>query len=92
MIAPLVSLLAMASATQLDDAPFAKGPLANASAMSAAIAKCHAPARIIESDGAALVLLASDRSQRAFDCLSAWIARHPDSGFEKFGFLGSERR
>jgi hypothetical protein len=93
MITLLVSLLAMAPAAPLHRAmPFAKGPLAGQPVMTAAIAKCQAPATIVQSDGAAIVLLAEDRSESAFNCLSAWIATHSASGFEKFGFVGREAR
>lgn len=93
MIVILVSLLATASAGSLPRTmPFAEGPLAALPAMRAAIDECRAPAQVVERDGAAIVMIADDRSDRAFNCLSAWIARHLDSGFEKFGFVGSERR
>jgi hypothetical protein len=93
MIILLVSLLAAKPATQRHRAtPFAKGPLAERALMIEAISKCQAPAEIVQSEGSAIVLLAADRSEKAFSCLSAWIATHPRSGFEKFGFVGSERR
>jgi hypothetical protein len=92
MIALLVSLLAAQPADHLHRAaPFAKGPIAQASTMTAAIVKCQAPAKVVQSAGAAIVLLADDQSESAYNCLSAWIAKHPKSGFLKFGFIGREQ-
>lgn len=91
MILILASLLVAGPAHQLGDFPFAEGPSAGVSAIKAAIGKCHAPAKIVQSDDRVTVTLAITRSDRAFYCLSAWIAQHPDVGFAKFGFIGGER-
>ena len=91
MIALFVLLVAAEPAYQPHRAvPFATGPLAQVSAMRAAIVACQAPAKVSKSKGAAIVLLAPDRSEDAFNCLSAWIAKHPKSGFFKLGFIGRE--
>jgi hypothetical protein len=91
MIFILASLLVANPAQQLKAFPFAEGPVARVGTIKAAIAKCHAPAKIVQVGDRATVTLASTRSDRAFDCLSAWIAQHPDVGFAKFGFIGRER-
>lgn len=92
MIFIVASLLVAGPAHQLEDRPFAEGPAAGVSAIKAAIAKCHAPAKIVQSGDRATVTLAITRSDRAFDWLSAWIAKHPDGGFAKFGLTGRERQ
>lgn len=72
MIALFVLLVAAEPAYQPHRAvPFATGPLAQVSAMRAAIVACQAPAKVSKSKGAAIVLLAPDRSEDAFNCLSA---------------------
>lgn len=91
MILILASLLVAGPALQLGDFPFGEGPAAGVSAIKVAIGKCHALAKIVQSDDRATVTLAITRSDRAFDCLSAWIAQHPDVGFAKLGFFGRER-
>lgn len=92
MILIIASLLLANPTQQLGAFPFAEGPAARASAIKAAIAKCHAPAKIVHSGDTVTVTLAVTRSNRAANCLSAWIAKHPDVGFVKYGFIGSERQ
>lgn len=92
MILILASLLLADPAQQLGAFPFAEGPAAGLSAIKAAITKCHAPAKIVQSGDRATVTLAITRSDRASNCLSAWIAKHPDVGFAKYGFIGRERQ
>jgi hypothetical protein len=93
MIAVLLSLLAAEAPDPPRRAvPFAEGPIAQASAMTAAIAKCQAPAKVVQSAGSAIVLLADDTSEDDLNCLSAWIAEHPQSGFLKYGFIGREQQ
>ena len=92
MILIFASLLVAYPSQQLRALPFAEGPAARVSAIKAAIAKCHAPAKVVRSGKTVTVVLANSRSDRAFDCLSAWIANHPDTGFVKFGFVGRERQ
>ncbi|RYF08477.1 MAG: hypothetical protein EOO77_25110 [Oxalobacteraceae bacterium] len=92
MILLLASLLSADPAQKLGAFPFAEGPAAEVSAIKAAITKCHAPAKIVQSGGRATVTLAITRSDRASNCLSVWIAKHPDAGFAKYGFIGRERQ
>ncbi|WP_164523586.1 hypothetical protein [Sphingomonas sp. S-NIH.Pt15_0812] len=92
MIFILASLLVAGHTQYLRAFPFAEGPAAGVSAIKAAIAQCKASAKIVQSGDRATVTLAIARSDRAFDCLSAWIAKHPDVGFAKFGFIGRERQ
>lgn len=92
MILVIASLLLADPAKQLVAFPFAEGPAAEVSEMKAAIAKCHAPAKIVQSGDRATVTLALTRSDRASNCLSAWIAEHPDVGFVKYGFIGREQQ
>jgi len=92
MIVIFASLLVAYPSQQLRALPFAEDPAARVSAIKAAIAKCHAPAKVDRSGKTVTVVLANSRFDRAFDCLSAWIANHPDTGFVKFGFVGRERQ
>jgi hypothetical protein len=92
MILIFASLLVAHPAQPLGPLPFAEGPAARVSAITAAIATCHAPAKVVRSGKTATVFLANSRSDRTFDCLSAWIANHPDTGFVKLGFVGRERQ
>jgi len=60
--------------------------------MTKAITDCRALARLEQANGAVLVFLEGRRSERAFNCLSKWIFRNPQSGFQKFGYVGSEQQ
>lgn len=89
----LATLLTAASPVELHRLmPFAQGPIHGATGIRTAIAMCRAPAEIIKYPTKVLVLIAVDRPERAFNCLSAWILKHPKAGFIKFGFIGSENR
>ncbi|WP_261271338.1 hypothetical protein [Sphingomonas sp. LC-1] len=92
MILIVASLLLADPAQQLVAFPFAEGPAAGVSEIKAAIVKCHAPAKIVQSGDRATVTLAITRSKRGSNCLSAWIAEHPDVGFIKYGFIGREQQ
>ena len=92
MILIIASLLVAGPAHQLGHLTFAQGPAAGVSAFKLAIGKRHAPAKIVQSGDRATVTLAITRSDRAFDCLSAWITKPPEVGFAKFGFIGRERQ
>ena len=91
MILVVASLLVAHPAQQLEALPFARGPAGQVSTIKAAIAKCRAPAKIVRSGDIATVVLTESRSDSVFDCLSEWIAKHPDAGFVKYGFVGRER-
>lgn len=88
----VASLLVANPVQKLVAMPFAKGPQARISDLQAAISTCHAPAKVVQSGDTATVFLPDSRSDRAFDCLSTWIANHPETGFVKFGFVGRERQ
>lgn len=92
MIPILASLLLADPALKFEAFPFAEGPAAEVSAIKAAITKCHAPAKVAQSGGRTTVTLAITKSDRAFNCLSVWIAKHPDAGFAKYGFIGREEQ
>lgn len=92
MIFMVALSLVVHPAQKLVAMPFAKGPEAFVSDLKAAISKCHAPAEVVQSDDTATVFLPDSRSDRAFNCLSTWIANHPETGFVKFGFVGLERQ
>ena len=59
--------------------------------MAEAISLCRAPATVATEGAAATVMLDERRSEAAFNCLSGWVHEHPEAGFAKLGFVGSER-
>jgi hypothetical protein len=70
---------------------FASGPSESAGVVATAIATCRAPATVITDGQRAMVLLDQSRREAAFDCLSQWVYDHPETGFGKVGFIGTEQ-
>lgn len=88
----LFGLLLTLKPVEFPPMPFARGPIATSAQMATAIKKCRAPARLEEAGDAVLVFFEDGRTDRGYRCLSKWIYRNPQSGFEKFGFVGSEQQ
>jgi hypothetical protein len=86
-----IAMLFAAGSQWQTSLPFAEGPAAQIGPVRAAAAKCRTIALFRRTAHARIaVYVDSGPGERPFDCLSRWIALHPEAGFEKFGFVGSE--
>jgi hypothetical protein len=88
----IASLLVAPPAQQLGALPVARGPAGRIGEIEAGIAKCRAPAKIVRSGAIATIVMTTTPSDRAYACLSEWIATRPGIGLVKCGFVGRERR
>jgi hypothetical protein len=70
--------------------PFAEGPSQSASKLVEAIARCRAPAKVFDDGVKATVMLDLIHNDKVERCLMAWLDEHPESGFVRMGFVGSE--
>lgn len=92
MILIIASLLVAPSPQQLGALPFAKGQAGRIGEIKAGIAKCRAPTKIVRSGAIATIVMTTTPSDRAYACLSEWIATRPGYGLVKYGFVGREHR
>jgi hypothetical protein len=85
-------VLGFAQAAAAQSFPFAGGPVSQVAQAEAAARKCRADVRFQEADAGRVLIFLSEgkRFGRQSRCLSRWLMKQPDDGFQKYGFIGRE--